>query len=99
MSWSGLGAEAQQDDPESFLNLYRTALALRRERLVPLPETLTWVDAGPGTVCFDRQDGFRCLLNASPAAIGLPDGARVLLASGPLPDGAVPPDTTVWLSL
>ncbi|MFJ3700829.1 MULTISPECIES: glycoside hydrolase family 13 protein [unclassified Streptomyces] len=98
-AWSELSVASQQTDPESFLSLYRSALALRRDRLAGMAESLTWVDAQPGTVCFDREDGFRCLLNASATAVPLPEGARVLLASGPLPDGAVPPDTAVWLSL
>ncbi|MFC8224585.1 glycoside hydrolase family 13 protein [Streptomyces sp. NPDC057287] len=98
-SWSALSVAAQETDPDSFLSLYRAALALRRERLAVLPESLSWVDAGPGTVCFDRDGGFRCVLNASDSAVPLPAGADVLIASGPLPDGELPPDTAVWLSL
>lgn len=98
-SWSGLSVAAQETDPDSFLSLYRASLALRRERLTGLPESLTWVESGPGTVCFDRDGGFRCLLNASDSALPLPEGADVLLASGPLTDGSLPPDTAVWLSL
>ncbi|MFE6037591.1 glycoside hydrolase family 13 protein [Streptomyces sp. NPDC056452] len=97
-SWTALSVAAQHTDPESFLTLYRAALALRRECLVPLPESLTWVEAGPGTVCFDRgPGGFRFLLNVSAAPVPLPRGAEVLLASGPLPDGTLPPDTAAWL--
>ncbi|MFE2018519.1 glycoside hydrolase family 13 protein [Streptomyces sp. NPDC059499] len=99
-SWSALSVSAQHTDPESFLTLYRAALALRRERLVPLPESLTWVESGAGTVCFDRgPGGFRCLLNISAEPVALPPGAEVLLASGPLPDGVLPPDTAAWLDL
>ncbi|MFD5870563.1 glycoside hydrolase family 13 protein [Streptomyces sp. NPDC060322] len=97
--WSALSVAAQESDPDSFLSLYRAALALRRERLAVLPESLTWVEAGPGTLCFDRDGGFRCVVNASETAVTLPEGADVLIASGPLADGELPPDTAVWLSL
>ncbi|WP_406462585.1 glycoside hydrolase family 13 protein [Streptomyces sp. NBC_00111] len=97
--WSALSVAAQESDPDSFLSLYRAALALRRERLAVLPEALTWVEAGPGTLCFDRDGGFRCVVNASESAVALPEGADVLIASGPLADGELPPDTAAWLSL
>jgi alpha-glucosidase len=35
-------------------------------------------------------------VNVSAEPCELPDGARVLLASGPLDGGRVPPDTAVW---
>lgn len=101
--WAALTAEAQHGDPASFLTLYRTALALRRSRLTVLPETLTWVEAGPGTLCFDRPGGFRCLVNTGATEVPLPAGATVLLTSTPpgTPPGSgtVPPDTCVWLAL
>ncbi|MDX3854566.1 glycoside hydrolase family 13 protein [Streptomyces sp. AK02-01A] len=101
--WAGLTAEAQETDPGSFLTLYREALALRRERLTGLPETLSWVETGPGTLCFERPGGFCCLVNAGEAPLPLPDGATVLLSSAPLEhtDGGVllPVDGCAWLSM
>ncbi|MFF1961900.1 alpha-amylase family glycosyl hydrolase [Streptomyces sp. NPDC058220] len=101
--WAALTADTQEGDPESFLTLYRGALALRRARLTGLPETLSWVETGPGTVCFDRSDGFRCLVNTGAAALPLPAGATVLLSSAPLDrtaDGVtMPGDSCVWLSM
>jgi alpha-glucosidase len=41
----------------------------------------------------------RCVANLSAAPIALPPHATVLLASGPLTDGQLPPDTTAWLSV
>jgi alpha-glucosidase len=35
-------------------------------------------------------------VNVSAAAVAVPDGWELLLASGPLADGAVPADTTAW---
>jgi alpha-glucosidase len=39
----------------------------------------------------------RCVANLSAVPVGLPPHASVLLASGPLADGLLPPDTTAWL--
>ncbi|HEY3534620.1 MAG TPA: DUF3459 domain-containing protein, partial [Pedococcus sp.] len=40
------------------------------------------------------------LANLGEAPVALPDGARVLVSSGPLGDGGeVPTDTTVWAAL
>jgi alpha-glucosidase len=39
----------------------------------------------------------RCIANLSAAPVGLPPNPSVLLASGPLDGGLLPPDTTAWL--
>ncbi|MFD7679077.1 MULTISPECIES: glycoside hydrolase family 13 protein [unclassified Streptomyces] len=100
--WDGLAVAAQQDDPDSVLNLYRAALSLRRTRLTPLPETLTWTESAADVLSFTRADGFHCLTNLSPTPQPLPRDTEVVLASGPLEEDAdgrvtVPGDTTVWL--
>ncbi|MFE4177320.1 glycoside hydrolase family 13 protein [Streptomyces sp. NPDC056909] len=107
--WDTLTVEAQEADPGSFLALYRTGLALRAARLSGLPETLTWAETGPDTLCFDRPGGFRCLVNTGGTPIPLPPGATVLLSSAPLEGGPVagerdrsdgrllPADACVWL--
>ncbi|MET4925348.1 glycoside hydrolase family 13 protein [Streptomyces sp. PSRA5] len=101
--WAAMSVEAQLDDPESVLTLYREALALRRARLVGLPETLALTNAGADTVCFDRPGGFRCLVNIGAEPVTVPAGAQVLLASGPLLRDTggqrVPTDTCVWLDM
>ncbi|MFD6297155.1 alpha-amylase family glycosyl hydrolase [Streptomyces sp. NPDC060235] len=100
--WDGLAVAAQQDDPDSVLNLYRAALSLRRTRLTLLPETLTWTESAADVLSFTRADGFHCLTNLSPTPQPLPRDTEVVLASGPLEEDAdgrvtVPGDTTVWL--
>ena len=40
-----------------------------------------------------------CVANLSGDLVGLPPHASVLLASGPLDGGLLPPDTTAWLRL
>ncbi|MGY4923878.1 glycoside hydrolase family 13 protein [Streptomyces sp. 900105755] len=94
--WFGSYAvEAQAGTAGSTLELYRTALRLRRKLLDG--ETLSWAEAPAGVLHFARTEGWRCVTNVSDAPVPLPPG-EVLLASVPLPhDGTLPPDTTVWL--
>jgi alpha-glucosidase len=81
----------------STYELYRTAIRTRREHTLGAGD-LRWVEAaGPEVLAFVNGDVLVIAnLDAEPAP--LPEGAEVLVSSGPLsPDGAVPTDTTVWL--
>jgi alpha-glucosidase len=93
-NWRKLSAEAQRADLGSMLNLYRTALAHRRDLLGD--GSLTWLPLGPDVLAFTRESGLVCVANLGTGPVSLPAG-EVLLASGSLEDGALPPDTTVWL--
>ena len=103
--WGGYSVEAQAGDPGSFLSLYRAALRLRREHPALGRGTLSWLDAGPdvpGLLAFTREPGFVFAANLGHAAIPLPPHREILLASEPDPvgpDGMLPPDTAVWLSV
>ncbi|MFE5597969.1 glycoside hydrolase family 13 protein [Streptomyces coelicoflavus] len=95
--YAAYAVQAQDGVTGSTLELYRTALRLRRKLLDG--EALTWSDDVPaGVLRFDRSDGWRCVTNLSGAAVDLPAG-EVLLTSAPLEDGRLGPDTTVWLGL
>src|SRR5690606_27329550 len=93
-SWRKLTAESQLADLDSMLNLYRTGLRLRREHLGD--GTLRWLSYGDEVLAFTRDSGVTCVTNLGPRPVPLPD-RPVLLASGRLEDGALPPDTTAWL--
>ncbi|PWI20624.1 alpha-amylase [Streptomyces sp. Act143] len=94
--FAACAVEAQDGVEGSTLELYRTALRLRRKLLEG--ETLTWTAGGPpGVLDFARHDGWRCVTNLSDRPVALPDG-EVLVASGPLEDGLLGADTTVWLA-
>ena len=85
----------QLRDPESTLRLYRRALHLRRE--LQSAESLDWVETDdPSVLHFRRPNGWQCLTNFGADPVPLPPG--VVLASGPTPDGSLPPDTTVWIT-
>ncbi|MFE2673202.1 glycoside hydrolase family 13 protein [Streptomyces hygroscopicus] len=100
-TWGELSVEAQTGVPDSTLEMYRRALAVRRK----LPglgagTDVTWHDELPaGILRFDRP-GFACTVNTTGAAVRIAAPGRVLLASGPVTvaDGRLdlPADTTVW---
>ena len=98
-AWGELTVEAQAGEPTSMLELYRRALALRREHPALGDGELGWRPAPAGALAFAREPGFACIVNMSADEVSVPAGARLLIASAPLTgDGRVPPDTTVWLS-
>jgi alpha-glucosidase len=96
--WSALTAAAQAEDPDSHLTLYRSALRLRRAHPALGAGRLEWVDAGPDVLCFDREPGFRCLVNFGAEPIDLPADHEVLLTSVPLAAGRLPSDAAAWLA-
>jgi len=76
------------------------ALRIRRAEpsLGERPDTpMTWRPAPNGVLSFDRGDGLCCVTNLSAAPVTPPGHDAVLLASGPLTNGLLPPDTSVWL--
>jgi len=93
--WFGeLAVEAQDQDPGSTLNLYRSALRQRRE--LQGDEELTWHGTDPEVVHFERPGGWHSVTNFGPRPVVLPEGS-VVLASAPLDDGMLPQDTTAWV--
>jgi alpha-glucosidase len=79
-----------------MLELYRVALALRKAEPGLGDGPMTWLPGGDGVLAFDRG-GVRCVVNISADAVRLPEHAGLLLASGPLDGGLLPPDSAVWL--
>jgi len=93
--WAEHSVEAQDRDSDSTLNLYRDALRLRPS-LWRDGGDLKWLEAPTGVVAFERG-GAQCWVNTGRENISLPQGATVVLSSGPSSDAQLPPDTTVWL--
>ena len=97
-SWfDGFSVEAEASDPDSTLNLYRQALALRHE--LQGDERLTWLETGEASVlAFGRPGGWRSVTNFGDVPFTVADEfGEVLLASGPVEGRVLPPATTVWL--
>ncbi len=95
--WGSYSVETQSGDPSSFLTLYRTALKLRREHPALGRGGMRWLESPPGTLAFARDPGFVFAANLGRSAVPLPSHTEVLLASGPVTDGELPPDTAAWL--
>jgi len=97
--WGTYSVESQLADERSFLHLYRAALRLRRGHPALGRGTLRWLSrAGSEVVCFARDPGFVLAVNFGPEPAPLPAHREILLASGPVEGGVLPPDTAVWLS-
>ena len=95
--WADLTVEAQLEDPDSVLSLYRRALELRREHPAFAGEGLEWFNSPEQCLAFRRPGGLLCALNASGSAVPMPPG-DLLLASAPVGEpGTLPADTAVWL--
>jgi alpha-glucosidase len=94
-AWERLTVAAQEQSADSMLALYRSAIRLRRERLVASGDTLTWLSSDPGVLAFRRGD-VACIVNLSATPTPLPDGT-LLVASSPIDDGTVPPDGAAWI--
>ena len=96
--WGALTVEAETGDPRSMLELYRSALRIRHDESGLGDGAMTWCDAaGPGVLDFARDPSFRCVANLGVGPVELPEHVEVMLASGPLDEGRLPIDTTVWL--
>ncbi|HVK34556.1 MAG TPA: DUF3459 domain-containing protein, partial [Microlunatus sp.] len=99
-SWAACTAEAQDSDPASHLNHYRSALAERRRHPALGDGGLTWDDRVPaGVLSFTREPGFRCVVNFGPEPHALPADAQILVASGDAASGTLGVDEAVWLQL
>lgn len=95
--WRALTVEAQLEDPNSMLCLYREAMELRKKHLAFSGNEVEWYGAPAGCLAYRRKGGgLICALNTTSAAVPLPPG-EILLTSGPLEGDLLPPDTAAWL--
>jgi len=96
--WASLTVERQLADPDSTLAFFREALRLRARRPEFTGSSIEWVDSPADALVFRLRDrGLLCALNAGDRPVPLPSG-EVLLASRPVGDGVLPPDTAAWLA-
>jgi alpha-glucosidase len=94
-AYAALSVQAQQGVEGSPLELYRTALRLRRER-TPADEAVAWLDLGPDVLAFRRSTGLVSVTAFADDGVALPDG-EVLLATRPPAGGHLPGEATAWL--
>ena len=93
--WAPLARDAQIGVPDSTLELYIGALALRREYDLG-SGSIEWLKGYGSAVVAFRNGGVIVLANTGKVALELPVG-DILLSSEPITGGALPRDTTVWL--
>lgn len=93
--WSDFARDGQVGVPGSTVELYRSALALRRDHNLG-SGSLEWLSGyGEGVVAF-TNGAVTVIANTADVAVELPVG-DVILSSEPITGGALPADTTVWL--
>ncbi|MFI5891190.1 glycoside hydrolase family 13 protein [Actinoplanes sp. NPDC051513] len=96
--WAEYALDRQQGVPGSTWELYRAALAARKEHGLG-SGTIAWQQAPDEALAF-RNGDVLVLTNFGDAPLPLPGKATVLLSSEPLDaDGRVPTDVTVWAIL
>lgn len=95
--WGELSVEVQEADTESFLQLYRAALASRRQLWEPTTQ-VQWQPTGPDVLAFTRGAA-QCWVNTGTTDVELPAGATVVVASVPGVFATLPPDAAAWLAV
>lgn len=100
--WGSSTVEAEDIDPFSTLNLYRSSLALRRSHPGLAGGDFAFVDdPDPRLLRFRRGADVEVVANTSSEWVASPSAGMVLLASGPIESAEsglrIGPDTTVWL--
>ncbi len=99
-SFGKLSVEAQSTDPSSTLQLYKDALAIRRERPELGDGPMDWLANDDNHVLeFSRSDEFVCVVNLGSTAATLPPHRTVLLASGDVTGDVLPGNSAAWLEI
>ena len=95
--WGDYAVTKQDNDPNSSLNMYRTALRIRRDENGLGDGPIEWVDLGKEVLAFTRPGHFFCAVNFG-AEVDLPEG-EVLVSSAPITNGKLPKDVAVWMRI
>ncbi|MFD5710556.1 glycoside hydrolase family 13 protein [Streptomyces pharetrae] len=104
-SWAELSVEAQHGQSDSTLEMYRTALAVRRDHpALGSADNLRWCDSPPGVLVFERSSAqgpaFTCTVNLTGAPVTFVPPGRPLLTSTHIQvtagQAVLPPDATAW---
>jgi alpha-glucosidase len=93
--WAEFARDVEQGRPDSTLELYRRALAVRRERSLGTG-AMEWLPGYSDDVVAFRNRGVTVIANLGEAPVELPVGT-VLVSSEDLTEAALASDTTVWL--
>ncbi|MFF0298608.1 glycoside hydrolase family 13 protein [Kitasatospora sp. NPDC004614] len=101
--WAELSVEVQTGDPTSTLELYRSALAVRREQpALGAGTEVEWLDAPEGVLMFRREaaeGSFVCTVNTTGESVTVSAPGRLLLSSAAMTESEhaeLPADSTAW---
>jgi alpha-glucosidase len=95
-AWARCTVEAEDGEPHSMLNLYRTATRIRRRLRAEAAELFDWQAAPPGVLVFDRGPGWQCVTNVDGDPVQLT--GELVLSSEPLLGQSLPMNTTAWIT-
>ena len=104
-SWAPLSVQRQDGDRRSMLELYRSAVRVRRASSALGRGELRWVDgdADPAEVLeldlVGSDETVRVLLNLSDDPVAVSAAGDLLLASEPVVDGLLPGASAAWVRL
>ena len=93
--WGSYSVESQEKSADSSLNLYRKALAIRKQESGLGDGPMEWVELGSEVLAFKRPGNLLCIVNFG-APTKLPAG-EIIIASGPVDGDLLPADTALWL--
>ena len=89
--------EAQHGVAGSHLEMYKSALRLRRE-LQTVDDNVEWLSTGEDDLIhFRRSNGWECVVNFSASTKPLPEG-DLLISSQPLSNRRLASETALWLT-
>jgi len=94
--WGAATAEAEAGDPASTLELYRTALRIRRTHPGLAGEEFRWLPSPEGTLLFERGTGLRCAVNVGGVPYRLPPARATLATSEEIADDVLPAGAAAW---
>ncbi|WP_411093430.1 hypothetical protein [Streptomyces sp. 049-1] len=95
-SFGGPADDAQREDPDSTLHLYRAAVRLRRA--AGADGRPFWNERADPRLLDFTSGTLRCLVNASTDDVPLDAPGTPVLSSSPLPTSlrVLPPGTVIW---
>ena len=96
-AWTAYTVARQQGEPGSMLELYCSALRLRRREPDLGDGPLRWLTAAADVLSFARGDAFACVVNLSRTEVALPPHRKIILASAPVTNGMLATDAAAWL--
>jgi alpha-glucosidase len=96
--WAGHTVESQLADPASTLHFFRELIRLRRRDFQYDGNAVEWMETGrDSAVLAFRSAGVVCVVNTGDTSAELDaDLGRLIIASAPLVEGRLAPDSAAW---